>query len=383
MTRYWPILRGFIVLVLFAASCAPQTGPAPAPPTAAPPAAPISPKQTASAATPEEAAWAKVMETAKKEGKLNIYSFNMTGDIGIAVSRAFESKYGVKLDIITGGGAALAERIRIEKRMGTMVADVMDANTFQTSNIKDIGATISADDLPALKEKGVWLVEPWANDPQKHKLIHTVLYYTPVINTSQIRSSDEPKSLKELAQPKWKGKMTGYDPRQNSGHYNYFMPLLKRKLIDIDTVQAIGKNEVVWTATSTDAVQNTMRGQYPLYLGGGATTFATFVATEPSLPVKVLDMEEGVVAYNLAIALVKDGPHPNAARLLVNWMFTQEGQNIFVKAKALVPVRKDVPDYTPTTLRITPNRLVVFTGEEEEEYVKLFREGYLAKLWGK
>ena len=267
--------------------------------------------------------------------------------------------------------------------MGTVVADVMDANTFQTSNIKDIGATISADGLPALKEKGVWLVEPWANDPQKHRLIHTVLYSTPFINTSRIRSSDEPKSLKELAQPRWKGKMTGYDPRQSSGNYNFFMPLLKRKLIDIDTVQAIGKNDVMWAATSSDAVQNMMRGQYPLYFGGSASTLATFVATEPSLPVKVLDMEEGVVVYNLAIALVKDGPHPNAAKLLVNWMFTQEGQNIFIKALALVSVRKDVPDYTPAILRITPNRLVVLTGEEEEENVKLFREGYLAKLWGK
>ncbi|MBF8265567.1 MAG: iron ABC transporter substrate-binding protein, partial [Dehalococcoidia bacterium] len=77
--------------------------------------------------TSQDAAWDKIIEAAKKEGRVSVYSFNMTGDAGLAVTRAFEAKYGVKLDIITGGGAALAERIKTEKRMGTIVADVMDA----------------------------------------------------------------------------------------------------------------------------------------------------------------------------------------------------------------------------------------------------------------
>lgn len=377
-------LMAFVSLLLFPIGCAAKTtSTVPTPATPAPQVAPTTPRQTITQVTPDETAWAKVIEAARKEGRVSVYSFNMTGDAGLAVTQSFEAKYGIKLDIITGGGAALAERIKTEKRMGTIVADVMDANTFQASHIKGIGATMSAEDLPALKEKGVWLVEPWANDPEKHKLIHTVLYYSVVANASQLKSSEEPRSVKEMALPKWKGKITAYDPRQSSGHYNYFLPFLKRKLIDLDTLQAIGRNDIAWVPTSMDSAQNLIRGRYPLYFGGGTSPFAPLVASEPTLPVKLLDIEEGVVVYNLAIALVKDSPHPNAARLLVNWMFTPEGQKVFVGAKGLVPIRKDVPDFTPGMLRMTPTKLIVPSAEEEDEYVKLFQEGYLAKLWGK
>ncbi|MBI4289067.1 MAG: extracellular solute-binding protein [Chloroflexi bacterium] len=380
---------GILLLVLsLVAACTPKQTPAPPPATPAAPATPPSPFRESSAGTqaataPQTSDWDKVIAAAKKEGRLNVYSFNMTGDAGVDVARGFQARYGIKLDIITGGGAALAERIKTEKRMGTTVADVMDANTFQTSHIKNIGGTVSAADLPALKEQGVWLVDPAANDPERHKLIHTVLYYSVVANAGMLKSGDEPKSVKELALPKWKGKISAYDARQSSGHYNYFLPLLKRKLIDLDTLQAIGKNDIGWAATSQDSAQNLIRGLYPLYVGGGTSPFAPLVATEPTLPVKLLDMPEGVVVYNLAIALIKDSPHPNAAKLLVNWMFTPEGQQTFVKAKGLVPVRKDVPDFTPGMLRMTPTKFIVPSAEEEDEYVKLFQEGYLAKLWGK
>ena len=374
------VLLALVLLAGCSSTATPMSTPVATP---AAPAKSTSPTSNLPPPTSQDAAWAKIIEAAKKEGRVSVYSFNMTGDAGLAVTRAFEAKYGVKLDIITGGGAALAERIKTEKRMGTIVADVMDANTFQISNIKNIGATVSAEDLPATKEKGVFFIEPSANDPQHHKLIHTMLYYSVVANASQIKSSDEPRSVKELALPKWKGKISAYDPRQSSGHYNYFLPLLKRKLIDQDTLQAIGRNDIAWAATSLDSAQNLIRGQYPLYFGGGTSPFAPLVATEPTLPVKLLDIEEGVVVYNLAIGLVKDSPHPNAAKLLVNWMFTQEGQKTFVGAKGLVPIRKDVPDFTPGMLRLTPTKLIVPSAEEEDEYVRLFQEGYLAKLWGR
>ena len=165
--------------------------------------------------------------------------------------------------------------------------------------------------------------------------------------------------------------------------YNYFLPLLKRKLIDLDTLQAIGRNDIGWTPTANDAVNNLIRGQYPLHFGAGGSVYTTLVTAEPTLPVKQLNMEEGVVISNTAIALVKDGPHPNAAKLWVNWYFEPEGQKEYGGVKGLVPVRKDVPDFTPEKLRMTPTNLIVPSAEEEVENLKRFQEGYLAKLWGR
>jgi hypothetical protein len=59
--------------------------------------------------------------------------------------------------------------------------------------------------IPVLQERGVWAIEPWANDPQKHILIHTLLYKGNIINTNLVKPQDEPKTLKELARPSGKG----------------------------------------------------------------------------------------------------------------------------------------------------------------------------------
>lgn len=176
--------------------------------------------------------------------------------------------------------------------------------------------------------------------------------------------------------------MTAFDVRQNSGLSTWFPTLLNRKMVDQDTVRAIGRNDVVWTPTAQEGANNAVRGQYPLYLGA-TSQFGAIVAGEPNLPLKPLNPEEGTVVLNRAAAAVKDGPHPNAAKLLIDWLVSAEGQRVFVAAEGLAPVRKDVPDFTPQALRFTPTRIVVPTIEEERDNVKLFREGWLAKLWNR
>lgn len=378
------VLTGITAFILLLTACAPPSAPSPAPPAPPPAAQPAAPAPVAQAPRPEDDAWAKVISAAKREGKLNAYSFNMTGDVGLAVVRAFEEKYRIKVEIITGGGAALAQRITTEKRMGTMVADVMDANTFQISNIKDAGATVSSDDIPVLRERGAWQFDPWANDPQRHMFIHTITLYLNTINTDLVKPADEPKSLKELASPKWKGKMTAFDPRQNSSLSTVFPTLLNRKVIDEATVKAIGLNDVNFYPTADEPARGIIQGKHPLYLAGSTAHMGTFIVSAGrTLPVKALDSGEGVIAANRSIGAVKDGPHPNAARLFINWVLSQEGQMVLVKAQGAVPVRKDVPDFTPSSLRVSPARLVVPTIEEEKENTRLFRDGWLAKLWNR
>ena len=375
-----------IILVanISALSCAPATAPFPATTpllTQSPPDPAGVPKSSPSL-SPDEVAWQKVEETAKKEQKVNVYSYNMTGDVAIAVSRSFEQKYGIRLEIITGGGAALAERIMTEKRMGTVVADIMDANTFQIGHIKDAGATTTSQEIPVLREKVTWVIEPWANDPQKHILIHTLLYRASIINTNLVKLADEPKSLKDLVKPKWQGRMVQTDARISSGPSIYFLTLLQKKLADQDTVREIGKG-TQFTPTDDESAKMLIQGRYALIPGRPTRAVSPFMVQEPNLPVKAVDIEEGTVVNGNAMAAIDNSPHPNGAKLLINWLLTKEGQSVFIKLQGSTPVRKDVPDYLPASLRFTPTRIVIPTIEEERESTRLFREGWLAKLWGR
>ncbi|MBI4288334.1 MAG: extracellular solute-binding protein, partial [Chloroflexi bacterium] len=283
---------GVFLLTVFLVGCSAPAAPAPVP-TVAPAAKAVpSPVPTSSISPPasQDAALAGIVSAAKKEGRVTAYSFNMTGDVGNVVSREFEKKYGVKVEIITGGGAALAERIRTEKRMGTTVADLMDANTFQISGIKDIGATVSSQELPVLQEKDAWVVDPWAIDAEKHMLIHTITYTTAYYNTDLVKPGDEPKSIKELATGKWKGRMTAIDPRQTTGLSTVFPTLLARKLIDLDTLKAIGMNDIIFYPTTDEPPRALIQGRHALYLMGSTAQMGSLIVSSgTSLPVKTMN----------------------------------------------------------------------------------------------
>ncbi|MDO8635439.1 MAG: extracellular solute-binding protein [Dehalococcoidia bacterium] len=361
-------------------ACAPKVAPLPSTPS---PQIASTPAKATAAPDPRQEAWNKVIQAAKKEGKVNVYSYNMVGDIGIAVTKAFEQKYGIDVEIITGMGAALTERVLTEQRMKTVVADITDSNSFQAGNIKDAGGTISSQELPVLQQSGVWRVDPWASDPEKHIIVHTLVYMASFINTDVVKASDEPKSFRELGQPKWKGKVVEIDPRITSGASNFFTTLFKRKLIDEESIRAIGMNNVNYVSITQEATTGLIQGRYSILMMVSPGTLTPALKEAGVLPIKPLPLEEGTLVTNRSMTAIKGGPHPNATRLFMDWLLTQEGQTVFLKAASLPPVRNDVPDYTPNSLRITPVKAIAPTLEEERENLRLFREGWLAKLWNR
>lgn len=151
----------------------------------------------------EDTAWAKVVVAAKREGKVTVYSYSWVGDAGIAMTRAFESKYGIGLDMITGRGAEFVERLKTEKRMGSMTADTFEGSATHVTNAK-VAETIaaSAQGLPALAEKGIWSLEPLSQDKDGYVLAFMPLVGAPYINTKLVKAEDEPKSWFDIMQPR-------------------------------------------------------------------------------------------------------------------------------------------------------------------------------------
>ena len=351
------------------------------------PTAPTPPKPTEQAATTTipsqqavaDLAWQKVLNSAKQEGKVTAYSYSMVGDVGLAVSRAFSQKYGIAVDVITGRGAEMAERIRTEQVRKDVTADLMDANPTQLLNIKQAGGTVSSSDIPVLQDKLVWQVDPLVSDPEGHILVHTFLNYSSFINTKLVPPAEEPTSLAELVQPKWKGKMITLDPTLSSGQYIFFGPLLRLKLIDQETVRAIGRNDVKFAVNSQEGASALARGSYSLLISTAEIAFAPMM--REGAPIKEIALKEGTVASGNAIAAIKGGPHPNAAKVFLNWLLSQEGQTVFLKAQSLSGPRNDVSDFRPPPAQIKPYRLVVLTAQDEVENARLFREQFLTKLW--
>lgn len=375
MVRKWLYLA-MLVLLVAPVACAPKQAAvtsAPVPQQAAPAAA------VAASRSPEEAAWTRVVEAAKKEGKVTIYSYKMIGDTSSAISRAFKEKYGISVDIVSGRGSELVEKILTEQRVGQATADLMESGPTTLYTLKDAKLTVSSADIPVLQEKDVWLVDPRVSDETGHILVNSLnSYFGAVINTRLVKAGDEPKSLRDLTQPKWAGKMTTYDTTVSAAGYNFFYTILRRKFTDQETMRAFGRNNVKFAVNLASGSTDVARGDFAMFVGAADSLFARSAAE--GAPVKAIAFEEGTVVAGSAIAAVK-APHPNTAKLFINWLLTPEGQNMFLKDLHVASPRKDAPDFRLEALRVPAGRLIATTHEDDVEINRAFTDKFLPKLW--
>ena len=68
--------------------------------------------------------WAKVVEAAKKEGKLVIYTASIGSPFHKAVIKAFEKKYGITVELLEARASEVRERVRVEQAAGRFLGDV-------------------------------------------------------------------------------------------------------------------------------------------------------------------------------------------------------------------------------------------------------------------
>ena len=68
--------------------------------------------------------WNKVVEAAKKEGKLVIYTASIGSPFHKAVIQAFEQKYGIKVELLEARASEVRERMRVEQAAGRFLGDL-------------------------------------------------------------------------------------------------------------------------------------------------------------------------------------------------------------------------------------------------------------------
>ncbi len=367
-----------LVILLSVVACTPQ--PVASPITTPPPIPAASSFAPTPVQTAEEIAWQKVVSDARKEGNVTLYAWAFTGDIGIEIARTFKEKYGITVDIITGRGNEQIERLKTEQRIGNVVADVMESSTLNVLNAKMAGVVVSPGELPVLKEKNVWLMPPGL-DPEGTAFAYIGSPILVWANTN-MKPEDEPKGWKDLLAPKWKGKMVMSDPVVSSGPYLAFVPLLNSKAIDEDYLRSLGNQEVFLDIGSTrDVGKKVGTGEYLLALAISSSSAGPLI--KEGLPLKPLDMVEGVGVSGLGFAQVKKANHPNAARLFINWGLSAEGQAKLSQLISAPGVRSDVPDFSLPGARIKPRRLIPLTMTDMADETRLFQEKYLVQFFKK
>ena len=269
----------------------------------------------------EDASWDAVVSAAKKEGKVVVYNMTLGAPYFKDVLKSFESKYGISVESLDLRASELAERIRTEQAAGRFLGDVeMISSTMieeQLQNgdyIQKLPQIPNAANLRAPFKAGEHSV-PAFNQPMGI-----------LINTRMIKDDDIPKSWNDLNNPKWKGKILSDDMRP-LGSGNAMFSILE-KTMGSEFNEKLAEQKPVFSRDMRNDARRVARGEYPIYI---PQIFA-FTSDLKGLPVKVIIPKEGAPTAEMDLAVLKNAPHPNAARLFINHFLSVESQTIYANA---------------------------------------------------
>ena len=323
--------------------------------------------------------WQATVQAAKQEGQLTIYvsGYGATLDAG-----HFQKDFPeIKLVTVTGQSGQLGPRILSERRAGKYLADISSAGAnpnyqlFYASKILE--PISSALILPEVTDPSKWWGgKHWYIDPEGQYIF---VYVGNVTGTGAYAANAlnpaEFKSYWNFLNPKWKGKIVARDirvagPGGDNMRFFYHHPGLGPKFIH----RLFSEMDLTLTRDFRQGIDWLGQGKFPLAIFFSGSDVKA--AARQGLPVDLIDnspFKEGVplgVGFG-TLSLLKNAPHPNAAKVFINWYLSRKAQtalqNDMTKiADAPDSLRIDIPkdDVTPNNRRVEGvNYTTVFRSE--------------------
>ncbi len=293
--------------------------------------------------------WEKVLAAAKKEGQVAVYISGYE-----EVLPDFQKEYPeIKVAAVTGRGSQVGQRLLAERRGEKYLADVVSAGGVTTYQqlfpAKVFDPIKPALLLPEITDPSKWYEgRHHYADPENQYIfsyVATATYGSISYNTKLVDAKDF-KSYWDLLNPKWKGKIISRDvrvPGPGSGNARlfYYLPDLGPSFIQ----QIVRRNG----HDSCFAIIGRVR------IGSPSESAICFfcdvdVLSNRDCPVetfgpRVFKEGAGLVQQFGTLALVNKAPHPNAAKVFINWLLSRKGQIALQKTWS-------IPRVPPDSLRI-------------------------------
>jgi iron(III) transport system substrate-binding protein len=317
------------VIALLFAACGGTTPTTQASPTGA---ATVSAKPSATESADQ--VMARLYEAAKAEGTVAFYSSTNTDDAK-KILPEFEKKFpGVKVVHNRKSGEALVQQLVTEKKAGQDLYDVVETNLFEVAFVIEQGytqkyLTASAGDFPAEARAtdGAWIAARFNND-------------LPGINTTKLPAGVTVKTWKDLCNPALSGKIA-----VEQGDVVVYSAL--RKILGDaeaqNTLKCIAANKPSLRSGHTDMANLLAAGEFAVTLSSNGHRLAQ-LKYEENKPIDWARTDP-IITDVQAMALSNKPKNPNAAKLLLEWLVSPDGQKAIASTGRVPASGKAPPKY--------------------------------------
>lgn len=315
--------------------------------------------------------WDKIVHAGKKEGKVVVYGGDISGEMRAQLADAFFKKYGIVAEIEVGRGALFTERIARERKTGLYLPD-LSIGGLGTSlfNTYKPGGFIEPIEqffiLPEVKDPNYWYNGFRFNDKDRTAFAFNAYVTLPIaINTELVREQ-ELKSYSDILNPRWKGKILMNDPTL-PGTANRWIGFVI-KTLGVDYLKSLAGQEPTVIRDERLHTEWLARGKFPIATTPLTTPFTEFLKL--GSPIKRIEMAEGahMTSGIAVIVYMNKAPHPEAAKVFLNWLLTREAQILWTRLVGTQSARLDVPtEGLPADVMRKPG--VKYLDQNSEDYI--------------
>jgi len=283
------------------------------------------------------AEWERTLQVAKKEGQIAIYMCSTCSATNRyeKILEEFARDYpGIKVVTVAGSGSQLAARETAERRAEKYLADIHSGGANGAFNVLYKGKMLdpikSTLVLPEVVDESKWYggKHRYIDPEGKHIFAYLASVSTAqLFYNTQLVKAGEFKSYWDLINPKWKRRIVALDP-SNTGlgatmQFFYYHPELGPDFIR----KLFGGLDVTYSRDYRQMVDWLAQGKFALCVGCKETD----KAKSQGLPIDDFDTslwKEGASfsAGGGTLSFFNKAPHPNAARVFVNWFLSRKGQ---------------------------------------------------------
>ena len=311
-----------------------------------------------------------MVAAAAKEGKVVWYT-SVDVKVAEAVAKAFRTEYpNIEIDVERAGSERVFQRINQEYQSAIRNVDVVNSSDASHFIFWKQQKWLGSHTPPDVKRFPAQFRDPEGYFATWRATLSVMGY-----NTKLVDAKDAPAGYADLLDPKWKGKLVkshpGYSGTSLTGTYAIV------KLLGWDYLEKLSKQGVQQLQSTTATPKSIASGERLVMVDGNE--YNMFIEIDAKSPVKIIYPKEGTPFVTSPSAIFAEAPHPNAARVLENFLFTAKIQQLTVNeggTRSVHPDVKDPPGRTPLSaikiLTDDPVAMLPQIADIKKRYTALF-----------